>query len=157
MAKQSGQWDGGGENTYNIRTVWSRYHIMGNWRDRKYHILLAIRKFFLAKLFHFTHISLVLYDGSVKREGHRGCLPDLHGPLNKQVPSSSIEEAINEVDIYIVVTKQSIKKRSVRHTILQYPSRKPRSGNTRQKMAMTVSSTLHIATAYRSSELSNSH
>ena len=33
-----------------------------------------------------------------KREGKRDCLPDPHGPLNKQVPSSSIEETNKEVD-----------------------------------------------------------
>ena len=33
-----------------------------------------------------------------KQEGKHDCLPDPHGPLNKQVPSSSIEEANKEVD-----------------------------------------------------------
>ena len=33
-----------------------------------------------------------------KREGKRDCLPDPHGPLNKQVRLSSIEEANKEVE-----------------------------------------------------------
>ena len=32
-----------------------------------------------------------------KREGNRDCLPDPHGPLNKQVPLSSFEEGNKEV------------------------------------------------------------
>ena len=32
-----------------------------------------------------------------KQEGKCHCLPDPHGPLNKQVPLSSIEEANKEV------------------------------------------------------------
>ena len=32
-----------------------------------------------------------------KWEGNRDCLPDPHGPLNKQFPLSSIEEANKEV------------------------------------------------------------
>ena len=34
-----------------------------------------------------------------KQEECRDCLPDSHGPLNKQIPSSCIEEANKEVDI----------------------------------------------------------
>ena len=33
-----------------------------------------------------------------KHSVHRDCLPDPHGPLNKQIPSSWIEEANKEVD-----------------------------------------------------------
>ena len=43
-------------------------------------------------------MALCKYLKPVKPEGHRGCLPDPRGPLNKQVPSSSIEEANKEVD-----------------------------------------------------------
>ena len=39
-------------------------------------------------------------------------LPDPHGPLNKQVPSSSIEEANKEVDICYKATSTE-KKRSL--------------------------------------------
>ena len=46
-----------------------------------------------------------------KRERRHDCLPDPHGPLNKQVPSSSIEEANKEVDICYKATNVE-KKRS---------------------------------------------
>ena len=46
-----------------------------------------------------------------KRETPRNSLLDPHGPLNKQVPSSSIEEANKEVDICYKATSTA-KKRS---------------------------------------------
>ena len=46
-----------------------------------------------------------------KRKERSDCLPDPYGPLNKQVPSSSIEEANKEVDICYKTTDKD-KKRS---------------------------------------------
>ena len=47
-----------------------------------------------------------------KRETPSNSLPDPHWPLNKQVPSSSIEEANKEINIYYKATSTE-KKRSV--------------------------------------------
>ena len=45
-----------------------------------------------------------------KREGHRDCLPSPCGPLSRQVPSGSIEEANKEVDICYKTTDDKGKK-----------------------------------------------
>ena len=41
-----------------------------------------------------------------KQEGKRDCLPDPHGPLNKQVPLSSIEEAKKVDSCYKETSKE---------------------------------------------------
>ena len=47
-----------------------------------------------------------------KQERKRDCLPaPPHGPLNKQVPSSSIEEAKKEVDFCYKLKETSKKKK----------------------------------------------
>ena len=45
-----------------------------------------------------------------KREGKCDCLPDPHDPLNKQVPSSSIEEANKEVNSCYKETSKEKKR-----------------------------------------------
>ena len=53
-----------------------------------------------------------------KRERKHDCLPDPLGPLNKQVPSSSIEEANKEFSSYYKETSKG-KKRSSYNFVIQ--------------------------------------
>ena len=97
----------------------------------EFHVLVTIRKLFLAIfLFKVCIILKQLLFMDVfkyfKQEGKRDCLPDPHGPLNKQLPLSSIEEANKEVNI---VARKPPKKRNILLTILRCQSRKPRWRN----------------------------
>ena len=88
------------------------YCITGNSRGRKHSRLIFAVFWPIANIFQqrFYSLTMALFR-YFKCEGHRDCLPSPCGPLSKQVPSGSIEEANKEVDICYKTTDDKGKKR----------------------------------------------
>ena len=70
-----------------------------------------------------------------KQKEHCDCLPDPYGPLNKQVPSTLIEEANKEVDTCYKTTDKEKKGSPYNYGT---PEQKPRSRNMQQNMALQM-------------------